>query len=33
MEKTDDMAKGRLKGLSLFANVGMAVTHPEDGGR
>jgi len=33
MKKTDDKAKGRLKGLSLFANVGIAVTCPEDGGK
>jgi len=29
MKKTDDKAKGRLKGLPLFANVGIAET-PED---
>jgi len=33
MKKTDDKANGRLKGLSLFANVGIAETYPEDGGR
>jgi len=33
MRKTDDKAKGRLKGLSLFANVGIAETHPKGGGR
>jgi len=33
MKKTDNKAKGRLKGPSLFANVGIAETHPKGGGR
>jgi len=33
MKKTDDKAKGRLNGLSLFANVGIAEARPKGGGR
>jgi len=33
MKKTDDKAKGRLKGLSLFANVGIDETYLKGGGK
>jgi len=33
MKKTDDKAKGRLKGLSPFASVGIAEAYLKGGGR